>query len=216
MAWKATQNLCRCWTRSWSTYSSATRKRRPPGSVSRLSRGGGSAFVRDQRTGWTEPVRLVGIADSVLCIPQRSGLCAIELKLGRATPVVDLGQAVLYHHHPHAHWPQAEEHRPLIPPLLSGPRGTTRRKRAKLVEAEGRLLDLIGRWPASSRTSPNLRHAPATWSRSRSRRGCHHRTRAQLRDLGKRLQREYRNQGVGIELRGIPKVAPASSASRFV
>ncbi len=51
--------------------------------------------------GWTESVRLVGIADSILHAPHPSNggssYCAIELKLGRAKPVVDLGQAALYH-----------------------------------------------------------------------------------------------------------------------
>src|SRR6202035_4559475 len=50
-----------------------------------------------REAGWTEPVRLVGIADSILRVPGRASYCAIELKLGRATPVVDLGQAALYH-----------------------------------------------------------------------------------------------------------------------
>ncbi len=47
--------------------------------------------------GWSEPVRLVGIADSILRVPGKPHYCAIELKLGRCAPVVDLGQAALYH-----------------------------------------------------------------------------------------------------------------------
>jgi S-DNA-T family DNA segregation ATPase FtsK/SpoIIIE len=50
-----------------------------------------------QEADWAESVRLVGIADSVLRVPSTACWCAIELKLGRATPVVDLGQAALYH-----------------------------------------------------------------------------------------------------------------------
>lgn len=45
---------------------------------------------------WGERVRLVGLADSILKVPGRPALCAIELKLGRALPPVDLGQAALY------------------------------------------------------------------------------------------------------------------------
>ncbi len=47
--------------------------------------------------GWKEPVRLVGIADSILRAPNGSRYCAIELKLGRCAPVIDLAQAALYH-----------------------------------------------------------------------------------------------------------------------
>jgi hypothetical protein len=46
---------------------------------------------------WSEPVRLVGIVDSLLKVPQRAAWCAVELKLGRASPPLDLGQAALYH-----------------------------------------------------------------------------------------------------------------------
>ena len=46
---------------------------------------------------WREPVRLVGVADSILRAPGDSGYCAIELKLGRCAPLIDLGQAALYH-----------------------------------------------------------------------------------------------------------------------
>jgi S-DNA-T family DNA segregation ATPase FtsK/SpoIIIE len=48
-------------------------------------------------TGWSEPVRLVGIADSILRVPGKPHYCALELKLGRCAPVIDLGQAALYH-----------------------------------------------------------------------------------------------------------------------
>src|SRR4029079_18617639 len=44
-------------------------------------------------TGWTDSVRIVGVADSLLRVPGRSDWCALELKLGRAQPAVDLGQA---------------------------------------------------------------------------------------------------------------------------
>jgi hypothetical protein len=45
---------------------------------------------------WAEPVRLVGVADSLLRVPGRAAHCAIEIKLGRAAPPIDLGQAALY------------------------------------------------------------------------------------------------------------------------
>jgi hypothetical protein len=46
---------------------------------------------------WTDSVRLTGIADSLLRRPGRDDFCALELKLGRTNPAVDLGQVALYH-----------------------------------------------------------------------------------------------------------------------
>lgn len=145
--------------------------------------------------GWTEPVRLVGIADSILRVPHRSSYCAIELKLGRAAPVVDLGQAVLYHlilsRSGHASErsalsllrfsPELEEH------LVDG---------KSLPDAEGRLIELIGRIagvvPETVERRPLSSVPPPP----------------DLAELGKRLQRAYREQGVGIELRGSPSAGP--------
>jgi len=47
--------------------------------------------------GWSEPVRLTGIADSVLRLPRSGNWCVQEYKLGRSSPEADLGQACLYH-----------------------------------------------------------------------------------------------------------------------
>ena len=50
-----------------------------------------AAFVTGwlAENGWKEPVRLVGIADSILRAPTGAHYCAIELKLGRCAPVID-------------------------------------------------------------------------------------------------------------------------------
>ncbi len=60
--------------------------------------------------GWSDSVRLVGIADAIIRInptpketnspqgpSQDSAWCAIEFKLGQTSPIADLGQACLYH-----------------------------------------------------------------------------------------------------------------------
>lgn len=47
--------------------------------------------------GWTDSVCLVGIADAVVRLAASGNWCAIELKLGRTSPAIDLGQACLYH-----------------------------------------------------------------------------------------------------------------------
>lgn len=165
--------------------------------------------------GWTEGVTLVGFADSVLRVPAKSNFCAVELKLGRATPVVDLGQAALYHlilarSAPSTEQsalalmrfsPDLEEH------LVEAP---------ALEQATQRLLELIGRLagviddrapqPAVTRLSPaappvrtppagpvtsNLDPVPSPYA-----------------ELGKRLVRAYREHGIGLEVRGEPGVGP--------
>jgi len=55
--------------------------------------------------GWTDSVRLVGIADAVIRLnhsahpgqDHQQAWCAIEFKLGQTSPAADLGQACLYH-----------------------------------------------------------------------------------------------------------------------
>ena len=62
-------------------------------------------FVRSEQSlewevrepGWTDGVRVVGIADAVLRIPDRKHWCVVELKLGQTAPEADLAQACLYH-----------------------------------------------------------------------------------------------------------------------
>ncbi len=46
---------------------------------------------------WSDSVRLIGIADAVVRRADIGAWCAIEIKLGRTSPAVDLGQACLYH-----------------------------------------------------------------------------------------------------------------------
>jgi S-DNA-T family DNA segregation ATPase FtsK/SpoIIIE len=47
--------------------------------------------------GWSEPVRLTGIADSLLRLPRSGKWCVHEYKLGRTSPEADLCQVCLYH-----------------------------------------------------------------------------------------------------------------------
>jgi len=47
--------------------------------------------------GWSEPVRLTGISDSLLRLPRSGKWCVQEYKLGRTSPEADLSQACLYH-----------------------------------------------------------------------------------------------------------------------
>ena len=158
---------------------------------------------------WAEPVRLVGIADSILRVPARAGYCAIELKLGRSAPPVDLGQAALYRLLLVRSGAQAEgaalallRFTPALEEQLF--------EAPALSEAEARLLDLVAGLarvhridPASSPPSP----AP------------HPRTGDEASpdlpapvsphvEIGRRLVRACREQGVGIEVRREPIVGP--------
>jgi S-DNA-T family DNA segregation ATPase FtsK/SpoIIIE len=159
-----------------------------------------------EETSWTEPVRLIGIADSILRIPHRGGYCAIELKLGRAKPVVDLGQAVLYHlilkRGAPSRGPTA------ISLLRFSPELDERLVEAQAAaEAERRLLDLIGSLAGVlRRDSPSAPvvakpAAPAPTQPS---------VPTDLEETAKRLQRAYREHGVGLEVRGTPQVGPRS------
>jgi hypothetical protein len=155
---------------------------------------------------WTEPVRLIGIADSILRIPHRGGYCAIELKLGRAKPVVDLGQAVLYHlilkRAGKSRGPTA------ISLLRFSPELDERLVEAPAAaEAERRLLDLIGSLAGvlrpDSPSAPVVEKPAAPAAATPS-------VRADLDETAKRLQRAYREHGVGLEVRGTPQVGPRS------
>jgi S-DNA-T family DNA segregation ATPase FtsK/SpoIIIE len=207
MAWKATQNLCR-----WLDAIVVELFERHPEAKTSWERLEGlleaevplSCELKEE--GWTEPVRLVGIADSVLCIPQRSGLCAIELKLGRATPVVDLGQAVLYHLIL-TRTGRKQKNTALSLLRFSPDLEEQLVESAKLVEAEGRLLDLIGRMAGVIKEEPDPQPPPFGRDPGRDNDPIEL-VPSRFEELGKRLQREYRNQGVGIELRGTPKVGP--------
>ncbi|MDB5340832.1 MAG: Cell division protein FtsK [Planctomycetaceae bacterium] len=50
-----------------------------------------------REAGWSDSVRMIGIADAVVRRTDIGAWCAIEIKLGRTSPAVDLGQACLYH-----------------------------------------------------------------------------------------------------------------------
>ncbi|MEI9939305.1 MAG: FtsK/SpoIIIE domain-containing protein [Pseudomonadota bacterium] len=178
--------------------------------------------------GWSEPVTLIGFADSVLRVPGRDSFCAVELKLGRATPVVDLGQAALYH---------------LI--LTRSTAASARSALAlmrfspdleeHLVESEAltpaiqRLLDLIGRLagviddrapqptPTESGKGQPLAVQAKVEAKPNPTLASPKASAAQpdeppppspYVELGKRLARAYREHGIGVEVRSEPGVGP--------
>lgn len=142
--------------------------------------------------GWTDSVRLVGIADSLIRVPGRAELCVVELKLGRAIPAVDLGQAALYQliasRAGHAGSIALLRFAPSIEETLIEP--------PALREAEARLLDLIAAMAGVS--------SPAT-PPSRARGAV---STPRYADLGQRLVRAYREYGRSVELSEQPSVGP--------
>lgn len=152
---------------------------------------------------WTEPVRLVGIADSVLRLPQTSDFCAIELKLGRATPVVDLGQAVLYHLVLSRNGQRAN-HSALSLVRFSPELDEQLISANALTPAQDRLLELIGKLAGVATIRPRKSEIPEITPSSSPRS-------AKSDELAHRLQRAYREQGVSLEIRGTPQVGPRFS-----
>jgi S-DNA-T family DNA segregation ATPase FtsK/SpoIIIE len=174
---------------------------------------------------WSEPVRLVGFADSVVHVPRKQGFCAIELKLGRATPTVDLGQAALYHL-------MLDRSAPAL-----GPSGLALMRFSPEIEehfvdartiapAVERLLDLIGSLAGVIRSEDNAPSrttgangsskgaaepyatAPATGRSSAVAPTPPETEGSPYLELAKRLTRAYREHGVGLEVRGVPGVGP--------
>jgi DNA segregation ATPase FtsK/SpoIIIE-like protein len=174
--------------------------------------------------GWTESVKLSGFADSVLRVPGRDSFCAVELKLGRAAPVVDLGQAALYHLILTRSTP-ADPRSALALMRFSPDLEEHLIEFGALIPATQRLLDLIGRLagvlddqaptsPSSKSTAavvtPEVHPAPelpkatpiATAARDPEA------PPSPYAELGKRLVRAYREHGIGLDVRSEPGVGP--------
>jgi hypothetical protein len=95
--WSAVQNLTRWFADLVGTVINARRDQPLEWEdVARIISAEVALTSEIREPGWTDSVSLVGVADAVLRVPGRDGFCAVELKLGRAHPAVDLGQAALY------------------------------------------------------------------------------------------------------------------------
>ncbi len=199
--WKAAQVLC-----AWLTDVALDLPEVRPGSNGSRWEGWAASLQSEaplaceiRHPSFTEPVRLIGIADSILHVPSRGALCAIELKLGRGSPAVDLGQAALYrlilNKSPGATADAAVA-------LLSFSPTLSERvfQAADLVETEARLIELIGKIAKVRRPDPALLPTPAAPPVAST-------TEAHAA-LGRNLVRACRDQGSAIELRGEPVVGP--------
>ncbi len=178
--------------------------------------------------GWSEPVRLVGFADSVLRVPGKESFCAVELKLGRAMPVVDLGQAALYHLMLTRSTRQVDDSALALIRFSPGREEHLVQSRS-LEPAVQPLLDLIGRLAcvvteagadaqptqAAPSAAPVGSVAPAPGPapvvvapRAVTSAPTQDPPASPYAELGRRLARAYREHGIGLELRGAPDVGP--------
>ena len=140
--------------------------------------------------GWSDGVRLIGIADALLRTPDGKRFCALELKLGRGRPPVDLGQVALYH---------------LIATRRHGGDGALALLRfsteleetvitaAQVADAQAKLIALVGNMAGVDRPA-----AAAAPSRALPPTG----------DLPQRIVRAYREYGTPVELPSPPLVGP--------
>lgn len=226
MAWKATQNLT-----SWlSDLVTEIIGQRPAlrGAWEQL----GQALQAEvpltcelREAGWSESVKLCGFADSVVRVPGRNSFCAVELKLGRAAPLIDLGQAALYHLMLTCSGP-ATPSSALALMRFSPELEEHLVESQTLAPATQRLLDLIGSLAGvvenkAASTAERTKSAPAVASPTpvagvpntgnvgpvlpTSESGA---PSAPYLELGRRLVRAYREHGIGIEVRQGPSVGP--------
>jgi DNA segregation ATPase FtsK/SpoIIIE, S-DNA-T family len=163
-----------------------------------------------QEPGWSEPIKLSGFADSVLRVPGRESFCAVEVKLGRAAPVVDLGQAALYYLILSRSGPASKSALALM--RFSPELEEHLIESETLAPALQRLLDLIGRLGGVIDDSSRPKAAVLTAAPDRAPvitpLSSPATAPSPYAELGKRLVRAYREHGIGIEARGEPDVGP--------
>lgn len=116
--------------------------------------------------GWTDRVRLVGIADAIVRLEETNVWCVVEFKSGKTSPAADLGQVCLYHMILSAmNKFQKEPEREVgdIALLSFKPHKEERFfTHAELAETRQKLLDLIGQLAGVSQRKPTI--SPTTKS----------------------------------------------------
>lgn len=150
--------------------------------------------------GWTDAVRVSGVADAVLRLPGNRW-CVLELKTGRSAPEADLAQACLYHRMLAA----AERSAGSLALLRFGAKLEQRMfAAAELEPVTERLKALIGRMagvlPGEARPRVDA-PAPVVAPRPESR--------TEYRELGKKLVAVFREYHCPVEQLGDPVVGPA-------
>jgi S-DNA-T family DNA segregation ATPase FtsK/SpoIIIE len=151
--------------------------------------------------GWSEPVRLTGIADSLLRLPRSGKWCVQEYKLGRTSPEADLCQVCLYHLILSQKRPKRKRRSDfsrMIALISFQPEMKERLfSEDEIVSAQEKLLALIGRLAGVAHKVPK----PATIPKDRS---------SQTADaFGRKLTEVFSEYGRPVELEGEPVTGPA-------
>ncbi len=151
--------------------------------------------------GWTESVRLRGLADAVLRRNGSSDWCAIELKLGYTAPEADAAQAALYHLMLHGRNGEVPVNGTLALVSFKPRREERLFGTEELREATGRLKQLIGRMagviPETGAPAP-ARPSAITWGAPT----------AQHEELKQRLLRVLRTHQIDASIDEAPIVGP--------
>ncbi|MGE5843222.1 MAG: DNA translocase FtsK, partial [Deltaproteobacteria bacterium] len=153
-------------------------------------------------TGWSEPVRLTGIADSLLRLPRSGKWCIQEYKLGRTSPEADLAQVCLYHliltRKKHARSASRGDFSRALALLAFQPEmKETLFSQDEILSAQDKLLSLIGH--IAGVTGKVSKGPPVPENKS-----------SQAVDaLGRRLTEVFSEYGRPVELAGDPVTGPA-------
>lgn len=154
--------------------------------------------------GWSEPVRLTGVADSLLKLPRSGRWCVQEYKLGRTSPEADLSQICLYHliltqnRAKRKRSPRREAFSRMIALISFQPEMNEQLfSEEEILPAQEKLIALIG--TLARVASKDHRTIPSQKQRAP------HVTSA----LGRRLLEVFREYGKPVELAGRPVTGPA-------
>jgi S-DNA-T family DNA segregation ATPase FtsK/SpoIIIE len=152
--------------------------------------------------GWSEPVRLTGIADSLLRLPRSGKWCVQEYKLGRTAPEADLSQVCLYHliltqNRAKRRSTKRNSFSHMLALISFQPKMKERLfNEEKLLSAQEKLLTLIGRLAGVTSKAPKTPTAPKD-SASHT-----------ASTLARRLTEVFSEYGRPVELAGDPVTGP--------
>lgn len=233
--WEAAQGLCRwmaelLWTaREFPTIrekllSAQTGVLLPDSAILDLVKAEQPLTLELREPGWTDSVRLTGVADCLWRLPGQGDWCIVELKLGRGVPEVDLGQATLYHLMLTSGPGQSRLGHEIVDRSLAlvsfGPERRERVfKASELTLAAARLKDLIGQvagvvpihgmatetFEPQAASASSMMSTPARGSMTLFARESG----AEDREMGQRVAATCKEFGAPIEILGEPIVGPS-------